>query len=55
MENASKALLIAGGVLITVIILTILVSLYMLFSKQSKQYADIMNQTETWLSLRKVR
>lgn len=46
MENASKALLIAAGVLITVIILTFGVSIYTLFSNHSKEYARIMDDTE---------
>lgn len=46
MENASKALLIAGGILITIIIISIGVGLYTLFSKQSKEYSQIMDNTE---------
>lgn len=46
MENASKALLIAGGVLIAIIILTIGVTLYTMYSKQSKEYNEIFSATE---------
>lgn len=46
MENATKALLIAGGVLITIIILSLGVGLYALFSNQSKKYSQIMASTE---------
>ena len=46
MENASKALLIAGGILITMIILTIGVTLYSMYSNQSKEYNQIITTTE---------
>jgi len=46
MENASKALLIAGGVLITIIIISLGVALYASFSGQAKQYSQIMDTTE---------
>lgn len=46
MENASKALLIAGGVLIAIIILTIGVTLYTLYSRQSEEYTEIISTTE---------
>lgn len=46
MENASKALLMAGGILISVIILTIAVTLYSLYSGQAKEYGEIISTTE---------
>ncbi|MGN1310249.1 MAG: hypothetical protein ACI4VP_00810 [Clostridia bacterium] len=46
MENATKALLIAGGVLIAIIILTIGVTLYSMYSNQSKEYNQIITTTE---------
>lgn len=46
MENATKALLIAGGVLITVLILSAGVYLYTAFSNQSKEYSAIISETE---------
>ena len=46
MENATKALLIAGGVLIAIIILTIGVTLYSMYSNQSKEYSQIITTTE---------
>lgn len=46
MENASKALLIAGGVLVAIIIITLAVTLYTVFSNHSKEYNEIMNITE---------
>ena len=46
MENATKALLIAGTVLVAIILISIAVYLYTLFSNQSKQYTEIMSSTE---------
>ena len=46
MENATKALLIAGGVLISIIILTIGITLYSIFSNQAKEYNQIISTTE---------
>ena len=46
MENASKALLIAGGVLIAILILSVGVYLYTAFSNQSKEYSQIIQDTE---------
>ena len=46
MENASKALLIAGEVLIAIIILTIGITLYSMYSDQAKEYNQIMTTTE---------
>ena len=46
MENASKALLIAGGVLITMLILVVAVILYNSYSNTSEQYIAVMNATE---------
>lgn len=46
MENASKALLIAAGVLIAIIILSVGVYLYASYSKQAKMYKNLVEQTE---------
>lgn len=46
MENATKALLIAGGVLIAIIILAIGVGLYKTYSNQAKEYNQIISNTE---------
>lgn len=46
MENATKALLIAGGILIALVILTIGINLYSLFNRQSKEYAQTISNTE---------
>lgn len=46
MENATKALLIAGVVLIAIIIISIGLYLYSMFSNQSKEYNDIISATE---------
>lgn len=46
MENASKALLIAAGVLITILILTMLITLYTQLSNQSKEYTEITSSIE---------
>lgn len=46
MENATRALLIAGGILIAIIILSIGVYLYAMFSGQAKSYRDIVSNTE---------
>jgi len=45
MENASKALLIAGGVLVAVVIISLAVILYTIFSNHSREYNEIMNIT----------
>lgn len=46
MENASKALLIAGGVFIAIVILSTAIYLYTSFSNQTKEYDSIMSATE---------
>lgn len=46
MENATKALMIAGGVLIAIIILAIGVYLYSLYSSQSREYSNIISSIE---------
>lgn len=46
MENATKALLIAGGVLITILILSIGVYLHSMFSNQSKEYTETISAIE---------
>ncbi len=46
MENATKALLIAGGVLIAVIMLSVGVALYSIYSNQAKEYDKIVSDTE---------
>ena len=47
MENASHALLIAGGVLIGVLILTIGVYLYTMFGDGSASLSDQLTQRQT--------
>ena len=46
MENASKALMIAGGVLIAIIMLAIGVTLYSMYSNQSKEFTQMIETTE---------
>ena len=46
MENATKALLIAGTVLIAIIIVSIAVYLYSLYSNQAEQYKETISATE---------
>ena len=46
MENATKALLIAAGVLITIIVITIGVVLYQTFSSQTKGYSQTIETSE---------
>lgn len=46
MENATKALLIAGAVLIAIIMISIAVYLYSLYSGQADQYSAIISDTE---------
>lgn len=46
MENASKALLIAGGVLIAILIVTLGVTLYTTYSRQAKSYNAIVSTVE---------
>ena len=46
MENTSRALLIAGGVLIAIIILSMGVYLYILFSGQAKTYQSTVETVE---------
>lgn len=46
MENATKALLIAGGVLIAIIMLSVGVALYSIYSNQAKEYDQIVSDTE---------
>lgn len=46
MENASKALIMAGEILIGIIILTLLVYVIVTFGEFSKNYGDRMSQQE---------
>ena len=46
MENATKALLIAGIVLIAIIMVSIAVYLYSLYSGQAKQYSETISAVE---------
>lgn len=46
MENATKALLIAGTVLLAIIMVSIAVFLYSSYSKHANQYSDIISATE---------
>ena len=46
MENATKALLMAGGVLIAIIVLTIGILLYNSYSNQAETYNQIISITE---------
>ncbi len=46
MENISKALLIAAGVLIGILVLTIAVYLFINFGKTSREYAEKLNKIE---------
>lgn len=46
MENATKALLIAGGVLIGIVMVTIGLYLYTTYSNQSKEYNQLITATE---------
>lgn len=46
MENASKALLIAAGVLVAILILSIATTFYLMFSRQAKSYTQIVSKTE---------
>lgn len=46
MENASKALVIAGGVLIAIIILSVGVYLYASYTRQANEYRNLVEQTE---------
>ena len=46
MENATKALLIAGTVLIAIIMVSIAVYLYSLYSGQAKQYSETISAVE---------
>lgn len=46
MENATKALLIAGTVLVAIVMISIGVYLYSLYSNQSKEYSEIISTTE---------
>ena len=46
MENATKALLIAGTVLIAIIMVSIAVYLYSLYSNQADQYSETISATE---------
>ena len=46
MENASKALLMAGGVLIGILILTLAVYLFMSFGAQSEEMYDRMEERQ---------
>lgn len=46
MENATKALLIAGTVLIAIIMVSVAVYLYSLYSDQADQYSETISATE---------
>lgn len=46
MENASKALLLAGGVLIAILILTLGITLYTQLSNQSREYNKTISEVE---------
>lgn len=46
MENATKALLIAGTVLIAIIMVSVAVYLYSLYSDQAEQYSETITATE---------
>lgn len=46
MENATKALLFAGTVLVAIVMISIAVYLYSLYSEQSEQYSEIISSTE---------
>lgn len=46
MENVSKALLIAAGVLIGILVLTIAVYLFINFGKTSREYAEKLDKIE---------
>lgn len=46
MENATRALLIAGTVLIAIIIVSIAVTLYLLYSDQADQYSQTISAVE---------
>ena len=46
MENATKALLIAAGVLVAILILTIGVTLYAMFSGQARSYNILVSEIE---------
>ena len=46
MENASKALLIAGALLLSIMILTVGIILYNNFSDTTKKYSDNLSATE---------
>lgn len=46
MENAAKALLIAGTVLLAIIMVSVAVYLYSLYSNQADQYSEIISATE---------
>lgn len=46
MENATKALLIAGGVLIAIIIVSIAVYLFFMYSNQAEEYNSTISAVE---------
>lgn len=46
MENASKALLMAGGVLIGILVLSLIAYLFIYFGSQSQDFRDTMNQKQ---------
>lgn len=46
MENATKALLIAGGILISMIVILVGVYLHSILSKQSAEYKEVISTTE---------
>lgn len=46
MENATKALLIAGSILLTILILSVFVALYTNLSNQSNVYKNAWSSTE---------
>ncbi len=46
MENATKALLLAGGVLITIIVISLGLALYGTFSSQTRGYSQVISSTQ---------
>ena len=46
MENATKALLLAAGVLITIIVITLGVTLYSTFSNQTRGYSQVISNNQ---------
>lgn len=46
MENAAKALLIAGTILLAIIMVSVAIYLYSLYSNQADQYSETMSEIE---------